>query len=201
MQKSNTKSSRPAEKLRRAWLLFFFFFRIGFFTFGGGWSIIAQMTREFVEKRNWLTNEELMDMVSVAQSLPGIMIINCSVQFGYALGGVFCAFAAALGIALPSFIVLVAVTFCYNELSQNVYVARALVGVRAAVVPIIVSATLRLRKAALADTLGWVLAAFALLICLFTNLSRIVVILIGGTAGLLILSAKAKKEGKKEEEK
>ena len=100
MQHKATRPSRPVEVLHRAWLLFFFFFRIGFFTFGGGWSIIAQMTREFVEKRKWLTNEELMDMVSVAQSLPGIMIINCSVQFGYALGGVFCAFAAALGTAI-----------------------------------------------------------------------------------------------------
>ena len=85
MTNKSTRPSSPAEILRRAWLLFFFFFRIGFFTFGGGWSIIAQMTREFVEKRQWLTNEELMDMVSVSQSLPGIMIINCSVQFGYAL--------------------------------------------------------------------------------------------------------------------
>jgi len=199
MQHKATRPSRPVEVLHRAWLLFFFFFRIGFFTFGGGWSIIAQMTREFVEKRKWLTNEELMDMVSVAQSLPGIMIINCSVQFGYALGGVFCAFAAALGIALPSFIVLVAVTFCYNELSQNIYVARALVGVRAAVVPIIVSATLRLRKAALVDKLSWALAVFALCICLFTNLSRIVVIIIGGIAGLLILNIMAKKKDKEEE--
>ncbi len=191
------RATRPADKLRRAWHLFFFFFRIGFFTFGGGWSIIAQMTSEFVEKRKWLTNEELLDMVAVAQSLPGIMIINTSVQFGYALGGVFCAFAAALGIALPSFIVLVAVTYCYNALSTNVYVARALVGIRAAVVPIIVSAVLKLRKAALEEKIGWVLAVAALVVCLFTDFSRILVIIIGAAAGMIFLSVKQKKEAGK----
>jgi len=187
---------RPSEKLRRAWLLFFFFFRIGFFTFGGGWSIIAQMTREFVEKRKWLTNEALMDNVSISQSLPGIMIINCSVQFGYSMGGMLCAFASALGIALPSFLILLIVTYAYNVFADNIYVARALVGVRAAVVPIIISAILRLRKAALKDALGWIFASLALLLCLFTNVSRALIILVGGIAGVLILNARHRKEEK-----
>ena len=187
---------RPSEKIRRAWLLFFFFFRIGFFTFGGGWSIIAQMTREFVEKRKWLDNEALMDNVSISQSLPGIMIINCSVQFGYSMGGVLCAFASALGIALPSFLILLLVTYAYNLFADNVYVARALVGVRAAVVPIIISAILRLRKAALKDALGWIFAAAALVLCLFTNVSRALIILIGGVAGVLILNVRHRKEEK-----
>ena len=190
-------NARPAGVFRRVWHLFFFFFRIGFFTFGGGWSIIAQMSREFVEKRAWVSEQELMDMVSVAQSLPGIMIINCAVQFGYSMGGVICAFAAAFGVALPSFLVLIAVTYCYNTLSQNAYVARALVGVRAAVVPIIVSAVLKLRRAALEKRIGWILAIAALCICLFTNFSRILVIVIGACASLLIFDLERRREARK----
>ncbi len=194
--KTQKNTLRPAEKLRRAWILFFFFFRIGFFTFGGGWSIIAQMTKEFVDKRKWLSNEELMDNVSISQSLPGIMIINCSVQFGYSMGGAVCAFTSALGIALPSFIILLIVTYAYNLFADNVYVARALVGVRAAVIPIIISAILRLRKAALKDAMGWIFAVIALVLCLFTNISRALIVLVGGIAGVLILNARHRREEK-----
>ena len=76
-----------AERVARALQLFRFFVKIGFFTFGGGWSILAQMQSEFVERRQWLTQEELLDIVSVGRSLPGIMIANISAPFGYHMGG------------------------------------------------------------------------------------------------------------------
>ncbi len=61
--------------------------KIGLFTFGGGWSIVAQMQKEFVEKRGWLTAEELLDIVAMGRSFPGIMVVNTSVMLGYTLGG------------------------------------------------------------------------------------------------------------------
>ena len=75
-----------SERLKCITTLFCQFFKIGLFTFGGGWSIVTQMQNEFVDKRRWVTEEELLDMVSVGRSLPGIMIANISVLFGYRVG-------------------------------------------------------------------------------------------------------------------
>ena len=92
-----------AERVARALQLFRFFVKIGFFTFGGGWSILAQMQSEFVERRQWLTQEELLDIVSVGRSLPGIMIANISALFGYHMGGALSAAAAHTTKALACF--------------------------------------------------------------------------------------------------
>ena len=71
----------------RVWGLFWQFFKIGCYTFGGGWSIVAQMQKEYVEKRGWLTEEDLLDITSVGRSLPGLMIGNVSYLFGYHVAG------------------------------------------------------------------------------------------------------------------
>lgn len=71
------------DRVKKGLELFAFFFKIGCFTFGGGWSILAQMEQEFVDKRKWLTKSELLDMVAVGRSVPGIMITNISMIFGY----------------------------------------------------------------------------------------------------------------------
>ncbi|MBP1917749.1 chromate transporter [Youngiibacter multivorans] len=172
--------------LRKAVMIFLFFVRIGAFTFGGGWSILAQMQKEFVEKRQWLTNEELMDIASVGRSLPGIMITNISVIFGYRMGGAVCGAAAAIGVSLPSIVILSVVTLFYDKLRDTPYMAKAFVGIRAAVVPIIGSAALALRKASLKDTAGWIIAGFALILGLFTGISSIWVVVAGAAAGLAI---------------
>ena len=122
--------------------------KIGLFTFGGGWSIVAQMQKEFVEKRGWLGEEELLDIVAIGRSFPGIMVVNTAVMLGYRIGGVGCAFLCAFGMAFPAFVVMAAVTTCYTAVRDNPWVARAMVGVRAVVVPIILSACLGMRKSA-----------------------------------------------------
>ena len=90
-------------KLRRILFVFGYFARIGAFTFGGGWSIIAQMQRDFVDRRGWLTEDDLMDMTSIGRSLPGVMIGNVSFMFGYRMAGVPGGVAAVLGMNLAPF--------------------------------------------------------------------------------------------------
>ena len=151
-------------KLTEAVRVFLFFFRIGFYTFGGGWSIVAQIQKEYVEKRQCITNEDLLDITSVGRSVPGIMICNVSYLFGYRMAGFPGAVAGLIGISLPSLIVLTLVTWGYAFLQGNLYVERAMAGVRASVAPIILLASAKLRTAALADKSGlafMVLAAVA----------------------------------------
>lgn len=174
----------PKEKRLRALSIYIYFIKIGFFTFGGGWSIIAQIQNQYVDKHSWLSETDLLDLVSIAKSLPGIMVINTAVLFGYKVGGPWCAVASAIGIATPSVIVLSVVTLFYDSFRSNPYVAKAMIGVRAAVVPIIFSAALRLRDSAFIDKVCYGIAAVAALICLFTPINNFVVVLIGAVFGL-----------------
>ncbi|MDD2973005.1 MAG: chromate transporter [Lachnospiraceae bacterium] len=185
---------RIKEKLKLAWRIFGFFFKIGFFTYGGGWSIIAQMEKEFIEKEKWLSKEELLDIVSVGRSLPGLMIGNVSLIFGYRMGGVVCAVAAVLGIVCPSLIVLMVVTYIYEAFRDNTYVARAMLGIRAAIAPIIGSAGIRLMSGALKDRLCYVIMMVAFVLCAFTSVNIVWIIIGAAIVGLLLNQDKMKGE-------
>lgn len=177
-------------KMIAAAKLYLFFAKIGFFTFGGGWSIIAQMQKEFVDKRHVITEEELLDITSVGRSMPGTMIGNVALMFGYHTAGIPGAFGALFGMISPSLLILSILTFFYTSIKDNIYVARALVGVRASIVPIIGSAALRLRKTALRDKITYLIAAAAFCLFLFTGINNIFIVLLGACSGLLIWEVK-----------
>lgn len=180
------------EKNRRALDLLITFFRFGCFTFGGGWSIIAQIQKEYVEKKKWITDEQLLDYTSLARSIPGLMIGNCSVLFGYQTAGPLGALAALFGITIPPFCVMIFVTFIYSMFKDNLYVARAMMGVRAAVVPIIFSALLKLFKSGMKDQWCYLIAAAAMLLCLFTSLNNVLIVCMGAAAGILIIEGRSR---------
>ena len=167
------------EKIKTGLELFAFFFKIGCFTFGGGWSILAQMEQEFVDKRKWLTKSELLDMVAVGRSVPGIMITNISMIFGYSVGGVFGGICSVLGITAPAILILSLVTVFYNKLKDNIWCASALRGIRSAVVPIIASAAFSLGKEAFKTKISITAGGIALLLCLFTELGNIELVGLG----------------------
>ena len=109
----------------RLWTIFRVMFKIGCITFGGGWSIIAQLQEEFVDRRHWMEEEELVDYISIGRSLPGIMIINISVLSGYRMAGFFGAVSAAFGLSLPAIICIAIVTMFYTPIKDNVWAAKA----------------------------------------------------------------------------
>jgi chromate transporter len=179
-----------SERSRRVLDIFVNFFRFGCFTFGGGWSIVAQIQKEYVEKKRWITDEELLDFTSVGRSIPGLMVGNASVLFGYQAAGIPGALVALLGVVLPPFLIMIAVTFIYGMVKDNVYVARAMMGVRAAVVPIIVSALVKLFKAGMKDAFCYGIAAMALLLSLFTPINNVFIVLAGALMGILYTEVK-----------
>lgn len=178
------------ENLKKGLLLFCFFAKIGCFTFGGGWSILAQMEQEFVEKRALLTKEELLDIVSLGKSIPGIMITNISTIFGYQVAGWFGAVCAMFGIAFPAVVILSVVTAFYSLFKDNIWVASALKGIRAAVVPIIVSATISLARSGLKSGLCVVICLIAAGLCFFTNLNNIVIVFMGILFAFILMGVK-----------
>ncbi len=166
------------------WQLFWEFFRFGCFTFGGGWSIVAQMEKRYVTGDGSLTAEELLDLTSVGRSLPGVMIGNVAFLYGYRSRGIPGGLIAVLGLVIPPILILTGVTYGYGLIRDNVYVARAMTGVRAAVVPIIASATMRLWKGAFSYPMCYVFLLAALALNLILNLSAVFVILLGAVAGI-----------------
>lgn len=134
------------KKWKELWVLLLEFMRFGCFTFGGGWSIIAQMQQLYVEKKKVITSEELLDLTSVAKSLPGTMIANVAMLYGYRAAGLAGGFVCVFGMILPPLLILIAISFCYNAFRNNYWVVAAMEGMQAAVVPIIASAAINLAK-------------------------------------------------------
>lgn len=169
----------------KALSLFCFFFRIGCFTFGGGWSILAQMEREFVEKKQMITKEELVEMAAIGKSLPGIMITNIAMLFGYQTCGWIGGIAAVLGITCPAVLILSVVVYGYDILKDNYWCHCALKGIQAAVVPIIGSVAVSLGKEVFSEKRGLMIGVITFLLCVIANVSNITLVLIGVAAALI----------------
>ena len=165
--------------LKTAAMIFLTFFRIGCFTFGGGWAIVAQMEEQFVNKRKLITKDELLDIVAVGKSLPaGIP------------GGI----AAVLGITAPAVIILSIVTVFYGLLKDNHWVKSALSGIQAAVVPIIVTAAMSLGGEIVKERRKMVTFLVAIALLLFAHVGNVPVVFLAVAAGLVWRTFIKKKE-------
>ena len=118
--------------------LFGSFFKIGLFTFGGGYAMVPLIEAEVIERKKWLPQSEFLDLLTLAQSSPGPIAINTSVFIGYKVRGLRGAAAAALGAVLPSFIIILIVAIFFAEIRHNAIVEAAFKGMRPAVVALIV---------------------------------------------------------------
>lgn len=167
-------------------VMFWTMAKIGCFTFGGGWSIIVQIQHEFVDRRGWMTEEQIIDFMSVAKSFPGIMIVNMSVLCGYAMGGVAGALAAAFGLTAPAIVAIGLVTYFYSSLKANPYVEKVLNGVRCVVIPIILQAAWKLKGKSLVNVISYIFLAVSFLVCAFTDISKPIVIVAGAVLGLMV---------------
>lgn len=174
------------DRIKKALSLFWYFFRIGWFTFGGGWSIVAQIEKDFVEDKGELKAEELLDIVSVGRSLPGTMIGNVAYLFGYHRCGVMGGVCSVLGIITPPLILLSVITLFYNQVKNNIWMEKAMTGVRACVAPVIFSAVLKLHKGAFPQKICYLLCAVGCVLSLFFGVSSIGLVLFGIVAGLLL---------------
>lgn len=170
----------------QAFRLFRHFCFFSCFTFGGGWSLIAQMEKQFVEKEKVITKESLLDIISVARSLPGIMITNVAFLFGYHMGGAPGAFASLFGMVIPPVFIMMVVTAGYTMLGGNPIMVKIMAGIRIAVVPIILSSLIRLWNSAFKYRACYAFFAVAFCLYYFFHVSIIVLVLMGAVSGILL---------------
>lgn len=170
--------------------LFLTFMKIGAFTFGGGWAMISIIEKEVVTKNHWLTQEEFLDLLAVAQSLPGILAVNISVAVGDKLRGLKGSIVSALGTILPSFLIIlfIAVFLTPDMIKSNPTVTAIFKGIRPAVVALIIAPVLTSAKAA---KIGWKTVAIPVVVALLIwskwpiVSNPILYIVLGGIGGYL----------------
>lgn len=182
---------------KKAMKLFGQFFQFGCFTFGGGWSIIAQMQKLYVEKEKNITSQELLDITSVARSLPGTMIGNVALLYGYRVGGIVCGVTCVIAMVIPPMIVLSFITYFYTIFKENLWVVSAMTGVRAAIVPIIASAAVNMVRGAFRLPPCYLLAFLSFALYLFLNVSCVMLVIMGIIGGILICDYYERKGSKK----
>ena len=180
------------------WQLFKTFFKIGAFTFGGGWAMISIIEREIVDRHGWIKRNEFLDLLAIAQSLPGILAVNISVAVGDRLRGTRGSVCAALGTILPSFIIIlgIAMFLTVDSIKENEILSAVFKGIRPAVVALIVAPVI---SAARSAKLTWKTSIIPVVVALmiwsripFVS-NPIVYIILGGIGGYLFFDRQAKK--------
>lgn len=115
----------PAQEVKSLGTLFFTFFKIGLFTFGGGYAMIALLEEEFIQRRKWLDKDEFLDMTAIAESTPGPVAINSATYLGYKLAKVPGAATATVAVCLPSFLIIYAISLFFEQFTQLTVIANA----------------------------------------------------------------------------
>lgn len=177
------------------WKLFATFFKIGAFTFGGGWAMISIIEKEIVDRHRWIEKQEFLDLLAVAQSLPGILAVNISVAVGDKIKGVKGSFVSALGTILPSFIVILAIAMFLTPdmIKSNPTVTAIFKGIRPAVVALIIAPVITSAKAA---GLTWRTIAIPIIVALLiwskipVISNPIIYIFLGGLCGYVLYTYK-----------
>ena len=189
-------------KFKKCASLFLTMLKIGFFTFGGGYAMIALLENEFVSNKKWLEKDEFLDVAAIAESTPGPIAINAATYIGYKNVGIIGSVIATLGICIPSFVIIYAISLFFDAFLSLTYVAYAFKGIQICVVYLIFSAGLKMLKQIKKSAFN-ICVIFATILCMVTlsvfavKFSTIFYILISGAAGVTVyLLGKLKREDK-----
>lgn len=195
------KHNTPAQEAKNLGTLFFTFFKIGLFTFGGGYAMIALLEEEFIQRRKWLDKDEFLDMTAIAESTPGPVAINSATYLGYKLAKVPGAATATVAVCLPSFLIIYAISLFFEQFTQLTVIANAFKGIQVCIIYLIFSAGVRMLKALDKSPFATGVLAAVMLVMVGLSLagvsvSSILLILLSGAAGVAAWLISRRKEGK-----
>ena len=195
------KHNTPAQEVKSLGTLFFTFFKIGLFTFGGGYAMIALLEEEFIQRRKWLDKDAFLDMTAIAESTPGPVAINSATYLGYKLAKVPGAATATVAVCLPSFLIIYAISLFFEQFTQLTVIANAFKGIQVCVIYLIFSAGVRMLKALDKSPFATGVLAAVMLVMVGLSLagvsvSSILLILLSGAAGVAAWLIGRRKEGK-----
>lgn len=170
-------------RLRQFFILFFTFFKIGAFTIGGGYAMLPIIEREFVTRRKWVSSSEMVDIIAIVQSLPGVIAFNTSMFVGYRTAGIPGAVAAALGMMAPSVLIITGFSYVYVSVADNIHVQAAFRGIRSGVTALIGIAGFKLARKVVTSPFAAVLAALSFIAVGLFDLHAALAVLCAATVG------------------
>ncbi len=182
-------------KLKVLWQVFLSFFKIGAFTFGGGYAMIPLIQQEAVEKRHWVTDEDILEVVAIAESTPGPIAINSATFVGYKAAGVLGSVCATLGVVLPSFVIILVLSFILRQFQEVQAVQYAFQGIRAGVLALLIKALWTMYKKSPKGWPAYVVMGGSFVLTAIFNINVLFVIIgcaVFGLATSLYLERRAK---------
>ncbi|MCM1514266.1 MAG: chromate transporter [Anaeroplasma bactoclasticum] len=190
------------KKIKSLWQIFIAMFKMGLFTFGGGYAMIGLLENEFINHKKWINGEEFMDLVTIAESTPGPIAINCATYIGYKKEKIIGAIIATLGMCLPSFTIIYLISLFFNQFLAISWVNSAFKGIKMCVIFLILSAGYKMLKKIEKNRWNILIVSMTFLCMLIFSLlsirfSSIFYILMSGSIGLfiyIIRYIKAKKD-------
>ncbi len=186
------------ERIKKALKLFLVFFKIGAFTFGGGYAMIPIIQSEVAEKRGWIKDEDILEIIAIAESTPGPIAINSATFVGYQVAGVFGSVMATLGVVLPSLVLISVISYFFKEFIAFKPVQYAFFGIRAGVLALIVKAAIKMAKVAPKNIVSYIITAAAFILTAIFDVNVFIVIIGAAIIGLVysLVSDKRKGAGK-----
>jgi len=184
-------------RLRKAASLFCVFSKIGAFTFGGGYAMIPLIQKEVVEKKGWMSDEDILEVVAIAESTPGPIAINAATFVGFRRCGFLGALCATLGVVLPSFLIILGISYVLNEFRDIKVIGYAFNGIRAGVLALIIKALWMMYKKCPKSPVSYIVMAAAFAAAAFFKAEMLLIIIGCGLFGLvshLILTGRKKND-------
>ncbi len=175
--------------------LYVSWFKMGLFTFGGGYAMLPMIQKEVIEKHHWATEDEIMDYYAIGQVTPGIIAVNTATFVGYKIKGIIGGIASTLGVVSPSVVIISLIAGLISNFSELEIVQHALKGVQVAVCVLMFTAIRNLYKKGVKGTLPFIIFAAAFLLSYFTNISTVILVMIAGVTGYVMTTVSAKKGG------
>lgn len=185
---------KKEKKPKHIFELFWIFFKIGAFTFGGGLAMLPLIRRELAERKKWISDEDMLDMLALAECTPGVIAVNSATYVGYSVGGFWGSLLATIGVILPSIIVITIISFFYQTFLENKVIAQIFYGVRIGAVVLILNALMKLYKVLKKDYMSYGFIVVALVFALLLDIPTITIIIFGMLIGAIFAVISAKKE-------
>lgn len=173
------------ENLKKMLSLFITFFKIGAFTFGGGYAMIPLIQKEVAEEKGWITDEEILDVIAIAESTPGPIAINSATFVGYKVCGFWGAFFSTVGVVLPSFVIILVISFVLREFADLKPVRYAFFGIRAGVLALVLKAFVSMYRQCPKNLVSYILAALSFIIAVLFDINVIYIIIGCAVIGLI----------------
>lgn len=183
-------------KGKKIFQLFLVFLKIGAFTFGGGYAMIPIIQKEIVENKKWITDDDILEIIAIAESTPGPIAINSATFVGYRVAGFFGAMFATLGVVLPSFVIILLISFVLREFQDIPAVQYAFDGIRAGVLALLIKALVSMYKKAPKGLVSYIVIGASFVITAFFDINVLFVI-IGCAVFGLVTSLIAERRSKK----